>query len=384
MWKRFPEVLGLDNTYQTNRFKLYLFQVVGVTDQRSLAQFGFGLINTEKQAGYEWLCKQLDSIRRQLFVSKPGVVITDKEKALKNTLASRFPDAQQQLCVFHMNSNVRARIRSRWTDPNRRPDQSSDVETGDVLDDDDNDTSPEEANRLRRQAESGDDLRRPSSATDLVQTPLGMYNAWRCVVFSETEEEFNATWKMMHDAYLPHQRGILRYIEKEYMPLRYQWAMCYIKRYRNFGQRVNSPAESSHKTVKSLLVTGTGDLLHLHTSLKKMIDKREREYTERAAKMAMKLKEKYSKRDWLGNIRFTVSYDAVRLISFQYRLAAVALPTARNPVSLPPCTGNFTQQFALPCSHLIHARISRGLTLSKRDVHPRWWLEKPLVCLLRS
>jgi hypothetical protein len=31
MWKKFPEVLGLDNTYKTNRFGLHLFQATGVT-----------------------------------------------------------------------------------------------------------------------------------------------------------------------------------------------------------------------------------------------------------------------------------------------------------------------------------------------------------------
>ena len=55
MWKVFLEVLGMDNTYKTNRFKMYLFQITGVTDQNSVVNFGFGLINTEKEEGYRWL-----------------------------------------------------------------------------------------------------------------------------------------------------------------------------------------------------------------------------------------------------------------------------------------------------------------------------------------
>jgi hypothetical protein len=31
MWKRFPEVISFDNTYNTNRFKLPLFQATGQT-----------------------------------------------------------------------------------------------------------------------------------------------------------------------------------------------------------------------------------------------------------------------------------------------------------------------------------------------------------------
>jgi hypothetical protein len=35
MWKRFPEVLGMDNTFRTNRFKMPFFQVVATTDLSS-------------------------------------------------------------------------------------------------------------------------------------------------------------------------------------------------------------------------------------------------------------------------------------------------------------------------------------------------------------
>lgn len=44
------------------------------------------------------------------------MIVTDKEKGLKNALAQAFPRAQQQLCVWHINANVRAKIRSRWRD----------------------------------------------------------------------------------------------------------------------------------------------------------------------------------------------------------------------------------------------------------------------------
>jgi hypothetical protein len=69
MWKRFPEVLGIDNTYKTNRFNMYLFQVTGITDK-------------------------LNQVRISLGILPPSVVITDKKAALKTALAITFPDAQ--------------------------------------------------------------------------------------------------------------------------------------------------------------------------------------------------------------------------------------------------------------------------------------------------
>ncbi|KAG5986651.1 hypothetical protein E4U52_008390 [Claviceps spartinae] len=42
------------------------------------------------------------------------VVIIDYEKALRKALDDVFPYTQQQLCVYHINTNVRSRIRSQW------------------------------------------------------------------------------------------------------------------------------------------------------------------------------------------------------------------------------------------------------------------------------
>ncbi len=71
MWKTFPEVLGIDNTYKTNRYNLYLFTVTGVTDQGSVGNFAFGLIDTERQSGYSWLCEKLGKIRVSLQIDMP-------------------------------------------------------------------------------------------------------------------------------------------------------------------------------------------------------------------------------------------------------------------------------------------------------------------------
>lgn len=75
------------------------------------------------------------------------------------------------------------------------------------------------------------------------------------------------------------QHHILKYISNKYMGFRHQWAKCDIDYYRNFGQRVNSPVETAHKDVKSYLIVGTRDLLHLHTALTQMLKRKERDYT---------------------------------------------------------------------------------------------------------
>ena len=92
MWKTYPEVLGLDNTYKTNRFKMYLFQVTGLTDQMKVMNFAFRLINSELEEAYDWLCAALDSFREQIGVAAPRGIVTDKETGLKNALLNAFPE----------------------------------------------------------------------------------------------------------------------------------------------------------------------------------------------------------------------------------------------------------------------------------------------------
>jgi hypothetical protein len=44
----------------------------------------------------------------------PGVLLTNSESALKNTLTILLPDIPQLLCVWHINKNLQAHVQSTW------------------------------------------------------------------------------------------------------------------------------------------------------------------------------------------------------------------------------------------------------------------------------
>ncbi|KAJ6439223.1 ebs-bah-phd domain-containing protein [Purpureocillium lavendulum] len=91
MWKRFPEVISFDNTYNTNRFKLPLFQATGQTCLGSAFNAAFGLRDNERH-----------------------VIIIDFDDQMKAALDDQFPEVQQQLCIHHINSNVPFRSKQMW------------------------------------------------------------------------------------------------------------------------------------------------------------------------------------------------------------------------------------------------------------------------------
>jgi hypothetical protein len=210
----------------------------------------------------------------------------------------------------------------------------------------------------------------------------GMFKAFQVLVYAADHDAFKDAWKSFAETFGRQQRHILRYIQKEYMPWRKQWVKCYIDRYRNFGQRVNSPTETAHADVKSHLVTGTGDLLYLHQALVTMIDNKSRSYRQEAARQIQRQRDQYLKQAWLGKLNLQITYPAIDLIAKQYRFALAALPDQCDPKPLRPCTGIFEHQYGLPCSHRIFDCLMNGTPLRRSQIAMRWWLEKPLVCRL--
>lgn len=307
MLKKFPEVIGLDNTYKTNRFNMFLFQITGVADHKSSANFAFGLINTEKEDGYLWLCHHLDQLRDDLNVPILNVIITHKEASLKNALPSVFPGTQQQLCVHHINGNVRERTRSKWKNPAGDEDADEDSRG-----DEDPSCSLNATIQVTNQVNK---VRGISTAILEADDNLrdGMPEAWQSVINAPTEDDFKAAWKKINNALIG-QEHVLYYISSEYMPWRYQYAQCYMDQYRNFGRRTNSPSESNHRNLKNFLHTGTSHVFHLHLAVIQMLHQKERIYKEKAAEMNMRHWQKYSGQRWLGKLPTQVTLQALELI----------------------------------------------------------------------
>lgn len=191
--------------------------------------------------------------------------------------------------------------------------------------------------RGRVQNEAEDELANPSDDYNREE----MFKAFRAVVCAADHDAFKDSWKSFAETLGRQQRHILRYVQKEYMPWRKQWVKCYIDRYRNFGQRVNSPTETAHADVKSHLVTGMGDLLYLHQAPVTVIDNKSRFYRQEAARQTQRQRDQYLKQAWLDKLNLQITYHAIDLLARQYLFALAALPDQREPKPLLPCTGNF-------------------------------------------
>lgn len=90
------------------------------------------------------------------------------------------------------------------------------------------------------------------------------------VLFAETEEDYEKTWKNLWKEF-DDQQAILRYHHRTYMPVRAQWMRCSAHKYRNFGIRAISETEVSNNNIKSYLLNGMSYLYRLIKAMQDMV-----------------------------------------------------------------------------------------------------------------
>ncbi|XXG68779.1 hypothetical protein AAC387_Pa06g1787 [Persea americana] len=102
----FPEVLIIDSTYKTNRYRLPLLEIVGVTSTQMTFSVAFVYLESEREANYRWALERLKELMDGCTPTR--VIVTDKELALMNAIKVVFPDATNLLCRWYISRNILA------------------------------------------------------------------------------------------------------------------------------------------------------------------------------------------------------------------------------------------------------------------------------------
>lgn len=374
MCKRFPESISFDNTYNTNRFKLPLFQATGQTCLGSIFNAAFGLIDNERREGFQFLTESMKQLIDKHSIRQPDVIITDFDNAMQAALNDQFPDVQQQLCIHHINSNVLLKAKQKWL---KRRRSSSSSSSGSL--DEEDDFTPQGQAKLNS---TDRQLLHVPSINTIPHSYQGVLFMWKAVLFVETEDAHEKAWKDLCKEF-DDQRPILRYLHGTYMPVRAQWARCFIRRYHNFGIRVTSGTEASNNNIKSYLLNGMSHLYRLIEAIQDMMKDQERDFQDACAADEVLTTREYmgSSSEYLGELRTAISSKGLGLINKQYRLARKAMPTGKNP--FPEPLGNCSDdcsvsiELGIPCYHKVYSKLGSATPFTKWEVHPRWRLREP-------
>ena len=99
----FGDVICFDTTYKTNDYDMPFGPFVGVNHHMQTILFGAGLLFGETTEDFRWLFQAwLDAMGGV----QPKTIITDQDPAIKQAIASVFPEAHHMLCLWHINKKL--------------------------------------------------------------------------------------------------------------------------------------------------------------------------------------------------------------------------------------------------------------------------------------
>ncbi|XP_006580758.1 uncharacterized protein LOC114411214 [Glycine soja] len=104
-------VFLIDSTYKTNRYKLSLVDIVGVTPTGMTFSATFTYLEEEHLNIVVWALQRFWG----LFMSVdalPRVIVTDRDLSLMNAVKNVFLDATNLLCRFHIDKNMKAKCKT--------------------------------------------------------------------------------------------------------------------------------------------------------------------------------------------------------------------------------------------------------------------------------
>src|SRR4051812_8468770 len=100
----------MDSTYKTNKYKLPLLEIVGVTSTDKTYSAGFAFLECEKEDNFTWalgICKSLLVDQKTM----PSFIVIDRDNALINVVDTVFPTSTALLCRYQITCNVRSKLK---------------------------------------------------------------------------------------------------------------------------------------------------------------------------------------------------------------------------------------------------------------------------------
>ncbi|KAL5187395.1 PKS-NRPS hybrid synthetase [Glycine soja] len=104
-------VFLIDSAYKTNRCKLSLLDIVGVTPTGMTFFATFAYLEGKRLNNVVWALQRSQGLFMRVDAIL-GVIVTDKDFSLMNAVKTVFPNATNLLCQFHIDNNVKAKCKT--------------------------------------------------------------------------------------------------------------------------------------------------------------------------------------------------------------------------------------------------------------------------------
>lgn len=200
----YPDVLILDCTYKTNKYRMPLLDLIGVDScQRSFC-VAFAFLSGECEQDYYWALDRFRSLCESRKIRHPSVVLTDRCVACMNAVATCFPSSNPLLCLWHANKAV-----LRYCQP-----------------------------RFTRQFQEGNQG---------IEAWKEFYSHWHSIIKSPNEETFHERVLEFEEKYLPDYSEEVRYVKTNWLDqYKEKLVKAWVNRHLHFDNVVTSRVEGIH------------------------------------------------------------------------------------------------------------------------------------------
>ncbi|XP_068339031.1 protein FAR1-RELATED SEQUENCE 2-like [Pyrus communis] len=104
MTKSYSNVFVMDCTYKTNKYKMPLLDIIGVSSFNTSFYSCFAFMQKEEEEDYVWALSMFSKLLG--IDNHPVAIISDRELALMKAIESVFPRTTNILCVWHIEKNI--------------------------------------------------------------------------------------------------------------------------------------------------------------------------------------------------------------------------------------------------------------------------------------
>ena len=102
--KNYSNIFVMDCTYKTNKYKMPLLDIIGISSFNTSFFSCFVFLQKEEEEDYVWALTKFGKILG--IDNYPLVIVSDRELALMNAIKVVFPRTTNLLCVWHIEKNI--------------------------------------------------------------------------------------------------------------------------------------------------------------------------------------------------------------------------------------------------------------------------------------
>jgi hypothetical protein len=345
--QRFYFAITLDCTYKTNRFNMYLLDIVGVTATGRSFVIGQAFLSGEHTEDYTFVLQWLQDLYREAGIEGglPTSFTTDQAGGLLKALQEVFPEVPHLLCIWHINKRVTAWVTKHWLDEIIGP--------GPI--------------------QEGGEATTPEQRAELIKAKrLQFWPLWTAIwKTARSEADVEAAWQKLCGVYRAEYPHIISYLEETWMKHRKLFCRFWTDQVNHFNNDASNRAESCHQAVKKDLPT---NMLHLRSVIKTLtlyLKRLNHSVLTDMEKDLHRPERQHTSNYMYGELIYQVSAYAINQL-----IDHLAFFKEKHSSALPPCTGRFTRIWGIPCAHKYYETKENGERLKPADFHKQWSIRR--------